>query len=157
MSLHATQETDYGGWPEEEDLPAKTMTEDHKEALIAHCATKSDIHMPVFDSKTPKKAGKARAISPEMANQSGIEEADTLEQEEDDDSDEEVWDLVKIVGADALLIDSPIKCSTETCVLPAACVYVSSQAPTEKWYTCLDCQVSRSPVNDNLQRRLDTY
>lgn len=134
-------------------MPISVMTDGHKEALIAHCTTKSDINMPVFGSKTPKNAGEARAISPEMADESGIENRDTSEHDQDDETDdEEVWNLVKIIGVDALLIDSPIKCSTDTCLLPAACVYVSTQAPKEKWYTCLDCQVSLPQNKVNLQR-----
>jgi hypothetical protein len=133
------------------------MTDEHKDALIKHCAKKSDIDMPLFGSKTPKNTGKARAISPDMADENGVNDPDTPEHDEDDEWEaEEVWDLVKIIGIDALLIDSPVKCSTETCLLPAACVYVSSQAPTEKWYTCLDCQVSLSHRKRNLLRCFST-
>jgi hypothetical protein len=54
---------------------------------------------------------------------------------------EEVWDVKKVMSI-ADVKDCPIKCSTEKCTLAAACVYVSNLAPTEKSYSCLDCQVS---------------
>jgi hypothetical protein len=53
---------------------------------------------------------------------------------------EEAWNVKKVMSI-ADVSDCPIKCSTEKCALAAACVYVSNFAPTEKWYTCLDCQV----------------
>jgi hypothetical protein len=75
----------------------------------------------------------------------GVEPPET---ESDDDKEEtgkggkdEVWTITKVVSIGDLT-DCPVKCSTETCALPAACVYVSSAAPTKKWYSCLDCQVS---------------
>ncbi len=140
-----SQESDFGGWPDADELPVSVMTDEHKDALIKHCAAKPDIDMHLFGSKTPKNTGKARAISPDMADENGAKDPDTPEHGGDNESDaEEVWDLVKIIEIDALLIDSPVKCSTDTCLLPAACVYVSSHASTEKWYTCLDCQVSFS-------------
>jgi hypothetical protein len=70
------------------------------------------------------------------------ENSSSTKQPSDDDSDQsdaEVWDLVKVMTPNDL--ESPIKCSTETCVLPAACVYKSILNPSV-WYTCLDCQVS---------------
>lgn len=118
------------------------MADEHKKALIANCSTKADIQMPLFDSQTPANTGKARAITPETGGENDIETTGSLEHDGEETDDEEVWDLVKIIGADALLTDCPIKCSTDACLLPAACVYVSSHAPTQKWYTCLDCQVS---------------
>lgn len=58
------------------------------------------------------------------------------------DEPEETWDMIKIMSINDLTSDSAIKCSTETCTLPAACAYVSNLAPKDKWYSCLDCQVS---------------
>ena len=35
----------------------------------------------------------------------------------------------------------PIAWSTDSCLNTAALVYTSNMAPTDKWYSCLDCQV----------------
>jgi hypothetical protein len=66
-----------------------------------------------------------------------------LEQQQEEGDQEEVWYLKGIFSIEAVT-GAPIKCSDETCLLPAACSYVSNLAPTTKWYTCLDCQVSQS-------------
>jgi hypothetical protein len=71
------------------------------------------------------------------SNSNNGDEADGEEGEEM----EEVWDVKKVMSF-ADIKDCPIKCSNETCTLAAACIYVSNLAPTEDWYTCLDCQVS---------------
>jgi len=68
-------------------------------------------------------------------------EVPSNETNDDEEEDEEVWDLKLIVSKESLE-QAPIKCSTEKCMLPAACAYVSNLAPSTKWYTCLDCQVS---------------
>jgi hypothetical protein len=57
----------------------------------------------------------------------------------------ELWELKKVMSI-ADVTDGPIKCSTDTCTLAAACVYVSNQAL--KWYSCLDCQVRTNIATD---------
>lgn len=57
--------------------------------------------------------------------------------------DDEQWDLKKIMSIAAVIRKSPIKCSHETCTLVAATVWVSNLKQSGKWYSCLDCQVSR--------------
>lgn len=61
--------------------------------------------------------------------------------EEDSEADEE-WELKKIMPIEAINHEFPVKCSHDTCTLVAATVWVSNQKPDEKWYSCLDCQVS---------------
>lgn len=59
---------------------------------------------------------------------------------EDDGEEIEVWELKKILSYADITKEATIKCSTETCTLPACSVWISNLAPTEKWYSCLDCQ-----------------
>ena len=56
-----------------------------------------------------------------------------------DDEDEE-WELKKILSSESITTKS-IKCHTEECKLLACCIYVSSTS-REKWYSCIDCQVT---------------
>jgi hypothetical protein len=58
------------------------------------------------------------------------------------DEQEETWDLKKVFTVEELK-HNPVKCLTSQCTLFAACAYASSLVPTDKWYTCLDCQVRR--------------
>jgi hypothetical protein len=58
------------------------------------------------------------------------------------DEQEETWDLKKVFTVEELK-HNPVKCLTSKCTLFAACAYASSLVPTDKWYTCLDCQVRR--------------
>jgi hypothetical protein len=66
------------------------------------------------------------------------------ESNEKEGDDEEVWDLKKIMSIQAVSSNAPIKCSTDDCLMPAACAWVSTRNPTVNWYTCLDCQVGRT-------------
>jgi hypothetical protein len=61
--------------------------------------------------------------------------------QEDSVSDEE-WELKKIMSIEAINHPFPVKCSHDNCTLVAATVWVSNHKPDEKWYSCLDCQVS---------------
>ena len=65
-------------------------------------------------------------------------EGDDTKEEEDDE--EEKWEIKKVISLEALK-GSPVICSTEGCMLPAACVYASNLEPSTMWYSCLDCQV----------------
>ena len=61
--------------------------------------------------------------------------------EEDSEAIEE-WELKKIMSIEAINHQFPVKCSHDSCTLVAATVWISNQKPDEKWYSCLDCQVS---------------
>lgn len=52
----------------------------------------------------------------------------------------EVWDLKKILAFEDINKEATIKCSSEECLLPACCIWVSNLTPNAKWYSCLDCQ-----------------
>ncbi|KAL7572536.1 hypothetical protein ACA910_000359 [Epithemia clementina (nom. ined.)] len=56
-----------------------------------------------------------------------------------EDEVDEQWDVKKIMSIKDLT-DFPVICSAEGCVNVAALVYISNLAPTENWYSCLDCQ-----------------
>jgi hypothetical protein len=99
------------------------------------------------EERTPKNVIESNDIHHDDTNRDGGE-ADGDQGEEM----EEVWDVRKVMSI-ADVNDCPIKCSTETCTLAAACVYVSNLAPTEKWYTCLDCQVS---ICDDIMIRMSS-
>ncbi len=49
----AIQEKDYGGWPDVDDLPVKSISDEHQKVLKEKCSNKPNIKMPVFDPKTP--------------------------------------------------------------------------------------------------------
>ena len=54
-----------------------------------------------------------------------------------DSEEEEMWDLKKVLPLESI---PSIKCSLETCPLPACCIWVSNLDPKTNWYSCLDCQ-----------------
>lgn len=119
----ACQETEFGGWPEGVDRPRHDAGDTNKDT------TKDENPMPTTEGKTS---------------------SDTLENEkngEDDDEPEESWDIKKVMTMEELN-GCTIKCATETCSLAAAVLYLSSGG--ERWYSCLDCQVST--VLANLRR-----
>lgn len=77
----------------------------------------------------------------ESVSQDDVRNSSSQQNEVDDEVEcEEVWDLKGILSMESIN-ENPIKCSTEKCLLPAACYYVSNLKPLSKWYTCLDCQV----------------
>ena len=53
------------------------------------------------------------------------------------DTDEQ-WDLQRILTIQDV-VAGPVMCSTDKCLLHAACVYVSTRG--NEWCSCLDCQV----------------
>jgi hypothetical protein len=53
MSSSAIQEKDYGGWPDLDDLPVKSLSDEHQKVLKEKCSNKPNIKMPVVDPKTP--------------------------------------------------------------------------------------------------------
>ena len=114
--------------------------------LVAKCSNKQDVQMPAFpESPNKDNSGtfRSHAVTP-FADDDDAKAApsyhsgDDGEEEEDND---EAWDLKRIVSIQDLHGKSPVKCSTDTCDLLAACVYESTADPTNPWYSCLDCQV----------------
>ena len=145
---------DYGGWPDDlNELPLKHMTKEHKELLVAKCSRKVKIDMPNFDGDkgietmhyerkeeqppTEDHENLAKAEPPADEDKNQADAAYYPEADEDEEDDK--WHMKKIMSIADL--EAPIKCSYEDCPLPAAVLYVSDK-DSEKWYTCLDCQVS---------------
>jgi hypothetical protein len=132
------------------------MTQEHKDALISKCSHKKDVPMPDFAAVAEDKTKATAQDAPTTDETCNVKEGDPSKVTESNDINdgdqadgeemEEVWDVKKVMSiAD---MDCPIKCSTETCTLAAACVYVSNLDPA-KWYTCLDCQVSKCDGKNN--------
>jgi hypothetical protein len=141
--LLLSQEKDYGGWPEVHELPIDSMTQEHKDALISKCSCKKSVPMPYFLAATEDKTEATAQDAPtadETCNDNECSNTNDGDQADGEEM-EEVWDVKKVMSI-ADVKDCPIKCSNEKCTLAAACVYVSNLAPTEKYYSCLDCQVS---------------
>jgi hypothetical protein len=110
---------DYGGWPSVDELPIASMSNEHKAALVQHCSKDPNCVMPTaFPKSVPGSIGASEV-----------------------EDGEEKWEITRIMSTKDVN-DFPIKCSHDHCMLPAACIYVSNKAPTTKWYSCLDCQVS---------------
>jgi hypothetical protein len=72
------------------------------------------------------------------ANETQTNSSDPVDESNNDD-EEEMWDLTKILPHSQVTKECPIKCSTEDCRLAACCVWVSNLSPN-KWYCCIDCQ-----------------
>jgi hypothetical protein len=56
------QEIDYEGWPEPNELPIDSMTQEHKDALISKCSRKKDVPMPHF-AASPSKEYENKLVS----------------------------------------------------------------------------------------------
>lgn len=52
----------------------------------------------------------------------------------------EVWELVQILTLSRLDQEGTIKCSSKNCALAACSIWKSNWAPSEKWFSCMDCQ-----------------
>jgi hypothetical protein len=126
------------------------MTDEHKALLMAKCSTQCEIAMPTFATSPSDKTQSAErmgshAVTPPPnsgARNAPTSDPNTPESDgEDEEAQPEQWDLRKILSIQAVSSDAPIKCGTDTCLLPAACGWVSNLNPTKNWYTCLDCQV----------------
>jgi hypothetical protein len=154
--LSLKQEADFGGWPEVGELPVSFMTEEHKSFLRSNCSKRKTVDMPEFPqqnlAKTPESAPSSDAKDGQTSL-SDQQETDSIllaehsdkrnKQEEELSEQEELWGVTKVMSIQDLE-ESPIVCSGE-CNTVAAVVYKSSLKPTEKWYSCLDCQVSGTP------------
>lgn len=121
------QVTEFGGWPEGVEPPEDDDTEQ---------SVPKDEH----ENQT---AGEAKQ---EIRSESPENKASGTKNENEDTpvnvvDDEEAWHLVQVLSKKAVTSRNYIKCMTDDCDVRAACVYVKSYAPNNKWFTCLDCQV----------------
>jgi hypothetical protein len=156
------QELDFGGWPDgvvhsdeppqgdasTTEVPHVSQTQDDPSASSSNETTTqgsetaaAPMPLDTSSSSTNKTAtaSSTEASVPEPTADTTTDEVSnetTLKEEEP----QEVWDLKKILSFDDLNKDATIKCSTDDCLLPACCVWISNIAPTTKWYSCLDCQ-----------------
>jgi hypothetical protein len=141
------QEEQFDGWPDDLERPTSNEGADGAEVSLAEgdlengTASKETKH---GDAAAPNDHG---AIAKDSAAPGDDQEqkepdSDSDEANADDDDEEPVWDMTKIMSIAAVTHECPIKCSHESCSLPAAVVWVSNLKPTENWYSCLDCQVS---------------
>jgi hypothetical protein len=132
------QLAEFGGWPEGVEPP-----EDDGDEPAGSGTEKED---------ASKKTNK-RSVGPDNAADSdkpeNNDEGTTPTDEQSKDDDEEQWQLLEILSKDAVTGRCHRKCMTEDCKNRAACVYVSSKTPKEKWHTCLDCQVRKNPLIAN--------
>ena len=108
-------------------MPVSFMTKEHKKVLATKCSEKQDIEMPALPESPTHNNSSTASCNSEKEAKGGDEE--------------EGWELKRIMSIQDVTGDAPIKCSTETCLLPAACAYVSTLDPTSRWFCCLDCQV----------------
>jgi hypothetical protein len=142
------------------------MTEEHKSFLRSKCSKSKTVDMPKFPQQNlaktsggaPSSDEKEGETSPseqqendsvqEVADSPSAEDSDKhSEQEEDGSQQEELWGVTKVLSIEDLK-ECPIVCSGE-CNTLAAVVYKSSLTPNEKWYSCLDCQVSGYPFEES--------
>lgn len=142
------QENYYGGWPDDIERPATFI----EEGLASAAGDELENNKAASNVATKDEAEPTNdAIRGETVDDfitSDVVDANkepTSESEDEANSDEneadEVWDVKKIMSIAAINHECPIKCSHETCDLPAAVAMVSNVKPNENWYSCLDCQV----------------
>jgi hypothetical protein len=72
-----------------------------------------------------------------MGTEAPSEETPEDSEDRSDIEEEEMWDLKKVLPLESI---PSIKCSSETCCIPACCIWVSNLNPKTNWYSCLDCQ-----------------
>lgn len=129
---------------------------------MSKCSNNKSPEMPEFietefkGGSAPNKQQDNDIVAPENGIETkeqsmpsdDVQQSDDDEDKDDDDpqkneeqENEDVWELVKIMSCADVSSDCPIKCSIESCPVPAAVAYVSNQKANEKWYGCLDCQV----------------
>ena len=70
---------DYEGWPKEEELPVKFLTEEHRELIAEKCSNEEEPEMPTLPTALPllvtagdKKDGKMPAITPPPAQDQAV-------------------------------------------------------------------------------------
>jgi hypothetical protein len=88
------------------------------------------------DAMETDETGNDNAMDTEAPSEETPEEPEDLE-DRSDNEEEEMWDLKKVLPLESI---PSIKCSLETCPLPACCIWVSNLDPKTNWYSCLDCQ-----------------
>ncbi len=130
---------DFGGWPEgvepierskdNSDIAEKNEippanNEKKNVASATSSSTPASTEPSKDDSETPLLTNKDQTVASQEDNNA--------------DATEEKYELVRIVPFEKL-ISSPIKCSDESCNLPACSVWTSAGDP-KKWYYCIDCQ-----------------
>jgi hypothetical protein len=88
------------------------------------------------DAMETDETGNSDVMDTEAPSEETPEEPEDLE-DRSENEDEEMWDLKKVLPLESI---PSIKCSLETCSLPACCIWVSDLDPKTNWYSCLDCQ-----------------
>lgn len=152
---HDCQELEFGGWPEgveplqenlESDLAClqspspSLMTQDNLTGVPNVTPELKDVEEELKIEETGDPYGTTSTdllLALGDSNDPTIIDGTT---EEDNKEGEETWEIVKITSAEELK-NGPVKCGHDTCMLPAATLWASSSG--EKWYSCLDCQVSK--------------
>lgn len=140
------QDEHFGGWPEDFD-PESPLVADGTEQDAAE--RQEPMTQPDTDANTNTRASDESPTEPQSieVQQPSIDdntkdgECDATDNDESK-AEEVLWDLKKIMSIAEVTHECPIKCSHETCSLPAASIWVSTEKPTDNWYSCLDCQVS---------------
>lgn len=125
--------------------------------LILKCSTSKNAFVPDFDSrnnKSKKQTSQTETVEHHAEDCNEIKKSDRLILEDNstvaDTKDSELegaWKLIDIMSLEALSHEAPMKCSMNKCSLSAAVVWGSCQVPTEKWFGCVDCQVSCTSID----------
>jgi hypothetical protein len=147
----ACQQKDFNGFPDDLSLPPDYYDNDRPFHSAAG-STSDSKEQENEDMNVKSNKNKAKAnINVDESN------------DDDDggyasgDEEEEQWDVKKIMSVHDVT-NCPVLCSTEGCNLPAAVVLVSNLKPTEKWYSCIPCQVRTCWQNSLLvPRRKQAY
>jgi hypothetical protein len=130
----ACQEKDFNGFPDDLSLPPDFDDNDRP----FKGTTSADKDTP--SNNKAKKASSTPAATADKDNKGKDAANDDGGYDSGDDEEEEQWDIKKIMSIHDVT-NCPVLCSTEGCNVPAAVILVSTLKPTEKWYSCLPCQV----------------
>ncbi|KAL7550777.1 hypothetical protein ACHAWF_013987 [Thalassiosira exigua] len=147
------QVSDFGGWPEQrEEIPAKEVSEEWREAARERCTNAADPAMPDLPTGATEDAEGSDAeedgsSSGEAGGGEGEASAEGEEEEDEapaakpyESGDEETWELAVIFSAKEIRKSKPIMCMSDHCDL-VACSEWKCNVPDEPvWRTCLDCQ-----------------
>lgn len=132
------------------DVKAKSTSEDFGMVSIDKLTPASSEDLPVTFPEDNKAVDEHKGTS----KQSTEENKEVLNDDshDEEEEDEGPWELKKIMSMRDLANDSPIKCTTENCPLPAGVVYSSVSNRKLVYYYCLDCQVSatKRPHNESV-------
>jgi hypothetical protein len=121
------------------------MSQKHYDVMLEKCTRRKKIDMPNIVNKEldATSTGNSEETKNETSSDVEIDSKDERKKDEDSSDDGE-WDLFKILSIKEVTCECPIKCYIDDCPRPAAVAYVSKTDPNEKWYGCLDCQVSNA-------------